>query len=154
MYLGSPIATLAQALHHAAFIALPDTQHMSRDTMAEAKHFKEHATHCDPIWVGTPVRPRADDQCKVAAMFPQTWSNTALGFGGVGGQAISDAYTIVIEGPEGDQAVYFNAAPAYLIRPSVQTKEQRTAWFKDLQQNQVASQMEAAARYGAKRLKD
>ena len=30
-------------------------------------------------------------------VFPQTWSSTALGFGGCGGQAITEAYTTVVE---------------------------------------------------------
>ena len=30
-------------------------------------------------------------------VFPQTWGSTALGFGGIGGQAITSAYTTVIE---------------------------------------------------------
>jgi hypothetical protein len=33
----------------------------------------------------------------VAAMFVQTWGSTALGFGGIGGQAITSAYVCVIE---------------------------------------------------------
>ena len=32
-----------------------------------------------------------------AYVFPQTWSSTALGFGGCGGQAITEAYTTVVE---------------------------------------------------------
>lgn len=30
-------------------------------------------------------------------VFPQTWGSTALGFGGCGGQAITEAYTTVVE---------------------------------------------------------
>ena len=30
-------------------------------------------------------------------VFPQTWSSTALGFNGCGGQAITEAYTTVVE---------------------------------------------------------
>lgn len=30
-------------------------------------------------------------------VFPQTWNSTALGFGGCGGQAITEAYTTVVE---------------------------------------------------------
>ena len=30
-------------------------------------------------------------------VFPQTWSSTALGFGGCGGQAITEAYTTVVK---------------------------------------------------------
>ena len=30
-------------------------------------------------------------------VFPQTWSSTALGFDGCGGQAITEAYTTIVE---------------------------------------------------------
>ena len=52
----------------------------------------------------------------VAAMFPQTWGSTALGFGGIGGQAITSAYVCVIESDlVGQFAVYFGGRLAYII---------------------------------------
>jgi hypothetical protein len=53
-------------------------------------------------------------------MFPQTWGSTALGFGGIGGQAISSAYVCVIESNlVGGYAVYFGGRLAYVIdRPN------------------------------------
>lgn len=60
------------------------------------------------------VRP-APHHCSVV-MFEQTWGSTALGFGGVGGQAITSAYTVVIEGPRGDACVYFGGRLAYHIK--------------------------------------
>jgi len=36
------------------------------------------------------------DEIQVYAMFPQVWGSTALGFGGIGGQALTTAYTIVL----------------------------------------------------------
>jgi hypothetical protein len=53
-------------------------------------------------------------------MFPQTWSSTALGFGGIGGQAITSAYVCIIESDlVGGFAVYFGGRPAYVInRPN------------------------------------
>jgi hypothetical protein len=50
-------------------------------------------------------------------MFVQTWSSTALGFGGVGGQAITSAYVCVIESDLLAQfAVYFGGRLAYVIK--------------------------------------
>lgn len=47
--------------------------------------------------------------------FPQGWGSTALGFGGIGGQSITQAQTtIVISGC--DAAVYFARNLAYVIR--------------------------------------
>jgi hypothetical protein len=56
----------------------------------------------------------------VAAMFVQTWSSTALGFGGIGGQAFTSAYVCVIESNLlGQFAVYFGGRLAYVIeRPN------------------------------------
>lgn len=50
-------------------------------------------------------------------MFKQTWGSTALGFGGFGGQAITAAYTVIVEDySEGWYSVFFGDRLAYLIR--------------------------------------
>ncbi len=50
-------------------------------------------------------------------MFPQVWGSTALGFGGIGGQAITAAYTTVVEDTdEGYCSVFFGNRLAYLIQ--------------------------------------
>lgn len=48
-------------------------------------------------------------------IFEQTWSSTALGFGGMGGQAITSGYTVVAVPVTTNQrcAVYFNGRFAY-----------------------------------------
>lgn len=46
--------------------------------------------------------------------FPQTWGSTALGFGGMGGQAISTAYTTVIV-KHLTALVFFNGRFAYKV---------------------------------------
>lgn len=49
-------------------------------------------------------------------MFMQTWGSTALGFGGIGGQAITSAYTtIVSEVYSGWVGVFFGESLAYKI---------------------------------------
>ena len=60
-------------------------------------------------------------------MFTQTWGSTALGFGGIGGQAITSAYVCVIESNLlGQFAVYFGGRLAYVIeRPD-------TKFFEDI----------------------
>ena len=46
--------------------------------------------------------------------FPQGWSSTALGFGGIGGQALTTAQTtVIISGASA--AVYFGRGHAYTI---------------------------------------
>lgn len=61
--------------------------------------------------------------------FPQSWASTALGFGGIGGQAITTAQTVVVRGPAGDCAVYFGTRLAYHVgRPSDHFWECVRAW--------------------------
>ena len=49
-------------------------------------------------------------------MFMQTWGSTALGFGGIGGQAMTSAYTtIVSEVYSGWVGVFFGESLAYKI---------------------------------------
>ena len=50
-------------------------------------------------------------------VFPQVWGSTALGFGGVGGQAMTAAYTTVVEDTyEWFYSVFFGERLAYLIQ--------------------------------------
>lgn len=56
-------------------------------------------------------RPQPEE-CDVV-MFPQVWGSTALGFDGVGGAAITKAYTVIVIGPAGDACVYFSGRLAY-----------------------------------------
>lgn len=54
---------------------------------------------------------------EVYAMFAQTWGSTTLGFGGVGGQAMTTAYTIVLRSNIlGEYCVYFGGRFAYNIK--------------------------------------
>lgn len=62
---------------------------------------------------------------EVINVFSQTWSSTALGFGGIGGQAITSAYTTIIENVDlGYVAVFFGERMAYVIKhPNVKFVE-------------------------------
>jgi hypothetical protein len=61
----------------------------------------------------------------VRAMFPQVWGSTALGFGGIGGQTITTAYTTVVESDiDASCCVYFGGQFAYRIeQPNEQFRE-------------------------------
>jgi hypothetical protein len=51
---------------------------------------------------------------QVFSVFPQTWSDTSCGFGGMAGQAISNAFTVVLEHEEkGDFYIFINGQFAY-----------------------------------------
>lgn len=61
------------------------------------------------------------DACEVT-MFRQTWGSTALGYGGIAGQALTDAQTIIVRCDQtGWAAVYFGGSRlAYLVPPEKQ----------------------------------
>jgi len=108
MQLDNPIQALAQALAHAQYEGFPEYEYQDRDwehfrNTKENRLVTKHAKH------------RSWDLI-VYAMFPQTWSSTALGFGGIGGQAVTPAYTIIIESEHGlGYCVYFGGRFAYRI---------------------------------------
>jgi hypothetical protein len=52
----------------------------------------------------------------VYAMFPQTWGSTALGHGGMGGAAMTTAYTIVLECYHTQEfLIYFGSEMCYKV---------------------------------------
>jgi len=121
-----PIETLAGCMAHAAYEAFPEYKYQDRDW---AKHDKWRSTLTREE-MKTAVAPadcfveksrkHSFYDLTVYNMFPQTWSSTALGFGGIGGQAITSAYVCIIESNlVGGYAVYFGGRLAYVInRPN------------------------------------
>ena len=124
----NPIETLHAAMAHAAYVAFLDYTYQDRDW---AKHDAWRATLkreeyktavAPPDCFVEKTRKHTDYDMTVAAMFVQTWGSTALGFGGIGGQAFTSAYVSVIESQlTGEHAVYFHGMLAYVIdRPNEQ----------------------------------
>lgn len=70
--------------------------------------------------------------------FPQIWGNTTLGFGGVGGDAMTTAYTTVLEDiVTGVVFVYFDITYAYTIyKPN-------SRFFNALHNKKLASVIES-----------
>ena len=65
-------------------------------------------------------------------MFPQTWGSTSLGFGGIGGQAITTAYTVVVNDyHDGYCSVFFGNQLAYLI------KNPNQAFYEDMKKGSM-----------------
>jgi hypothetical protein len=122
----NPIETLAGCMAHAAYEAFPEYKYQDRDW---AKHDKWRSTLTREE-MKTAIAPadcfveksrkHSFYDLTVYNMFPQTWSSTALGFGGIGGQAITSAYVCIIESNlVGGYAVYFGGRLAYVInRPN------------------------------------
>jgi hypothetical protein len=136
----SPIETLAGCLAHAAYEAFPEYKYQDRnwdkyrlwqdEVFNKLSQDEKKKLYNEERQTGVAMAP-ADCYVEksrkhsfydltVYAMFPQSWGSTALGFGGIGGQAITSAYVCVIESNlVGGYAVYFNARLAYVInRPN------------------------------------
>ena len=106
------VEVLARSLYSALLKDLPDT--------------------IEPAWIppegsratARPERRRRPTEMDVEVfMFPQGWSSTALGFGGIGGQAMTSAYTVIVSNLK-DWAVYFNGRLAYVItNPTIEFME-------------------------------
>ena len=75
-------------------------------------------------------------------LFPQTWGSTALGFGGIGGAAMTTVSVAVITSlPRHRAAVYFGPRHAYTIdRPNA-------AFFVDVANHQMVA-LKDAIKYG------
>lgn len=107
------IENLHSALAHAQYEGFPLIEYEDRDWNHYNKT-KEHKTL-------KKTRRHSQHDIVVAGMWNQAWGSTALGFGGIGGQAITDAYTIVLESQHGGgYCVYFGGRFAYHIRRPTQ----------------------------------
>jgi hypothetical protein len=136
----NPIETLAGCMAHAAYEAFPEYKYQDRNwdkyrkwqdevfnkLSREEKQKLYDEERRTNVHMGPPdtrvekSRKHTFYDLTVYSMFPQTWGSTALGFGGIGGQAITSAYVCVIESNlVGGYAVYFGGRLAYVIdRPN------------------------------------
>lgn len=123
MSCGSPVQVMHAALAHALYEGFSPIEYEDRDwthyrETKEDKRIKK-------------VRRPSEYDIEVLAMFAQTWGSTALGFGGVGGQAITSAYVVVIQCMN-EFCVYFGGQFAYkVINPS-------EAFFEDITKCRMA----------------
>ena len=138
----NPIETLAACMAHAAYEAFPEYKYKDRnwekygvwrDTVFNKLSQEDKKKLYDEerqtgVYMGPAdcyvekTRKHSFYDLTVYSMFVQTWGSTALGFGGIGGQAITSAYVCVIESNLiGQYAVYFGGRLAYVIeRPNPQ----------------------------------
>lgn len=107
MMAGEPISSLAASLYSALLQDLSPVEYEESAWDAVAKQRK-------PTGVKKSRRPY-ENEVEVK-MFLQTWGSTALGFGGIGGSAMTSAYTVAVFGPNGDVVVYFGGRKAYHIK--------------------------------------
>ncbi len=152
MQLGSPIDAVAAATFHAAHIAFADVHYQTRDwaaleglSMDERRKIQLE----DSYPMLDKVRRPDISEIQVTAMFPQMWGSTALGFGGIGGAAMTPAYTVVVTGPSNQVAVYWAGQHAYTIDLNAISEQQRADFTADLNKNWTVSLNDADTRYGA-----
>lgn len=156
MKLHTPVETLAASVYHAAHAALPDYVYEMVDHAAtyqmpteERRAGQEREQRGEVVFPRRTITQRPHiSQCVVRYMFPQLWNSTALGFGSIGGAAMTDAYTVIIEGPGGHLAVYWSGRFGYLVDPAQQTPEQKAAFAGDVAAFRTASRRDAVGRYG------
>lgn len=118
MISGDPITSLHESLAQARYLHLkPIRQEIIRRRALTKK--EQEASGSDRRVVeektGEWRELRPNDHEVEVTMFTQVWGSTALGFGGIGGAAMTTAYTVVVQGPNGDCAVYFNGRLAYHV---------------------------------------
>jgi len=124
----SPLEILHRALGSALYKDFSDIKYLSLDHFKYREAVNLAKDKGDPTPSNTlpeyqtekTRRPVESHDIFVAGMFVQGWGSTALGFGGVGGQAMTDAYTIILE-CHGEYAVYFGGVFAYLVKNPNQT---------------------------------
>lgn len=130
-YTDNPVGNLHACLAHAVYQGFDDIVYEDRDW--------EHYQKTKEDKRITKTRKHSEYDISVQAMFPQVWGSTALGFGGIGGAAMTTAYTIVLTSDvQGHYCVYFGSQLAYKIdRPN-------RVFFEDV------ANMSMHARAGAK----
>jgi len=107
-YADNPITDLADCIAHAQYVGFSDIHYEDRDW----QHYRDTGEHQG---VAKTRRPTTRD-FGVYAMFPQTWGSTALGHGGMGGSAMTTAYTVVLECYHTQEfLVYFGGQYCYTV---------------------------------------
>ena len=134
-------------MNHAASVAFHDIHYRRQDWDAVGRltpDQRKNLEYDDYPMVDLVRRPHLKE-IEVIAMFPQLWGSTALGFGGIGGAAMTDAYTVVVSIRErGVIAVYWGGRYAYTLDTAHMTPEQKEHFQSDLMQNSTAPTRDAA----------
>lgn len=132
--LNNSITVLHGSLAHAVYEGFPEHEYEDRDW--------EHYRKTREDRTVKKRRKHTEYDVEVYAMFSQVWASTALGFGGIGGAAMTDAYTVVLESYLGaGYCVYFGGQFAYRIeRPTDE-------FFQDMRDRRMVAVSGARKRY-------
>lgn len=124
--INNSVQKLHDALAHARWVGLDTVIYRDRDW----EHYRQTRERREV----EKSRTHESDEVVVVGMFPQTWASTALGFGGLGGAAVTTDYTIVLSSTHrSDYLVYFGCKFAYMIQ------KPNKLFFEHLAQRQMAA---------------
>jgi hypothetical protein len=132
MRAGNPLEQVAAAIYSAILRDLPEIEYKDRlwrDTEKDKEEkLKKRRPYTDEVEV---------------VMFPQMWGSTALGFGGIGGAAMTSAYTTIVFGPNRTSVcVYFGTRLAYAIDDNIPAE-----FFEDMKNQRMPSVADAIKKY-------
>lgn len=139
--MSNPFDALHTALASAVHRDMPDVEYETRD-------WNEYKKDKDNIVMIRKVRRPYVHELEVD-MFPQGWGSTALGYPGIGGQAMTSAYTVVISYEQHKFCVYFGAggALAYYVDLNMLSRTGRDSFMNDLHDHCMADVQKAITRY-------
>jgi hypothetical protein len=137
----NPIQVLHEALGAALYRDLPDVTYEVEDWKALKALSKEEQAEAYKNKTFPKIkrteRPRPEEV--EVYLFPQTWGSTALGYGGVGGSAMTADYTVVVV-LYNDVCVYFGRDQlAYKLNLLNCSQEGRHKFLEDLLSHSIAS---------------
>lgn len=150
MSLGSAVEAVHLAVAAALYRDLPDMEYQDRDWQVwrslTPEQQKQSQQDRSLGWTTKTRRPNTDDV--EVCMFPQVWGSTALGYGGVGGAAMTTAYTVVVS-DHNHVCVYFGSGRlAYMLDLNKCTPEGRAQYQQDVYSQHMAARGEHVRRYG------
>jgi hypothetical protein len=132
-YAENPITDLANCIAHAQYVGFSDIEYETRDWEVYRKTKED-------VRIAARRRPTTRD-FGVYAMFTQTWSSTALGHGGMGGAAMTAAYTIVLECYHTQEfLVYFGGEMCYKVD---RRSKNLDAFVEDCKNHNLASKRDS-----------
>jgi hypothetical protein len=115
-YAKNPLTDLADCIAHAQYVGFSDIEYERMDYDAVRNARTDEEKRASMSATVTALRRPTTRDFGVYAMFPQTWGNTALGHGGVGGAAVTTAYTVVLECYRTQEfLVYFGRTFCYAV---------------------------------------
>jgi len=141
MRIGLPFDALHEAIAAATHRDFSEITYEDRDWDAyRGMNAQEQlaAVRNNNVPMVTKTRRPFSDELEII-MFPQTWGSTALGYGGMGGAAMTAAYTIVLSFHLQTYCVYFGSGRlAYKLEYINMSKEGRENFFMDMANRNMA----------------